>query len=59
MKGVSKQAIEIWILILIIPRNTIKLHAKKILSKYDKICICEKKSTRKLFSQKKKSLRCK
>ena len=40
----SKQTIEIWILILIIPI----IHTKKIFTKYDKICIFEKKSTQKL-----------
>ena len=38
----SKQAIEIWILIPIIPRNMSKLHTKKIYAKYDKICVFEK-----------------
>ena len=47
-RGFSKQAIEIWILIPIIRRNMFKLHNKKIYTKYDKICIFEKKSTRKL-----------
>ena len=41
-KGFSKQAIEIWILIPIIPRNMFKLHTKKIYTKYDKICVFEK-----------------
>ena len=44
----SKQTIEIWILILIIPI----IHAKKIYTKFDKICIFEKKSTQKLPSWK-------
>ena len=38
IKIFSKQAIEIWILILIIPI----INAKKIYTKYDKICIFEK-----------------
>ena len=36
-KVFSKQAIEIWILIPIIPQNMFKLHAKKIYTKYVKI----------------------
>ena len=47
-RGFSKQAIEIWILIPIIRQNMFKLHAKKIYTNYDKICVFEKKSTRKL-----------
>ena len=43
-KGFLKQAIEIWILIPIIPRNMFKLHTKKIYTKYDKICVFEKSS---------------
>ena len=39
----SKMAIEIWILIPIIPRNMFKLHSKEIHTKYGKICVCEKK----------------
>ena len=41
-KGFSKQAIEIWILIPIIPRNVFKLHTKKIYTKYGEICVFEK-----------------
>ena len=41
-KGFSKQAIEIWILIPIIAQNTLKLHNKKIYTKYNKICVFEK-----------------
>ena len=38
----SKQAIEICILFSIILRNKFKLYAKKIWTKYDKICVFEK-----------------
>ena len=41
-KGFSKQAIEIWILIPIIAQNTLKLHNKKIYTKYNKICVFQK-----------------
>ena len=51
-KGFSKQAIEIRILISIIPRNIFKLHAKKTRTKYDKICICEIKTKGRLSAQK-------
>ena len=40
-KTFSKQAIEIWILIPIIPPNTFKFQAKKLHTKYDKTCVRE------------------
>ena len=40
-KNFSKQAIKIWILIPIIPRNMFKLHDKKTCTKYNKICAFE------------------
>ena len=49
-----EQAIEIWILIPVIPRNTLKLHNKKIYTKYDKICVFEK-SPHENYLRKKKS----
>ena len=49
-----EQAIEIWILIPIIPRNALKLHNKKIYTKYDKICVFEK-SPHENYLRKKKS----
>ena len=41
-KVFSKQTIEIWILIPIIPQNMFKLHNKKIYTKYDKFTSLEK-----------------
>ena len=49
IKIFSKQAIEIWILILIIPI----MHAKNIYTKYDKICIFEKNPHKNYHREKK------
>ena len=52
-KVFSKQVIEILILILIIPRNMLILHAKKIYTGYDKICTFEKNPHEIYFYEKK------
>ena len=48
-----KKAIEIWILIPIIPRNMFKLHREKIYAKYDKICVFEKSPHKNYHGEKK------
>ena len=51
LKDVSKQTIELWVLIQIIPQNIFKLHVAKIHTKYDKICVATK-IHKKIFSRK-------
>ena len=52
-KVFSKQAIEIGVLISIIPRNMFKLHVKIIYTKYDKSCIFEKNPHKNYHHEKK------
>ena len=52
-KGFSEQDIEIWILIPSILQNIFLLHVKKIYTKYDKICICEKNPHENYYREKK------
>ena len=46
-KFLTNKGIKIWI--LIIQRNMFKLHAKKIYTKYDKVCVFEKKILTKII----------